>query len=146
MEEKCYLIRLIVYYAMLVLASPREIYKELEGIQSTLIYRNKNNLAVMTCLINFILLNRVEYQELATYYMGFNSKNEELLATILLNVGPQMCRKCILSVQKWWILLNKHVLDHLSNKQMVQGDKKENFHMNDGENVKIKNALGVIII
>ena len=72
---------------------------------------------------------------------------------ILPRLTTEMIRKCLLSASgangKWiYMLLGNTRL--LYKKQINQSDepleKSENFYMNDGPNVKITNALGVVLL
>ena len=52
-----------------------------------------------------------------------------------------------MTVERWWVLLTRNVIEYLNCKEMKKTeDKSENFAVEDGENVLIKNALGVIVI
>lgn len=43
-----------------------------------------------------------------------------------------MGRKCLLTAEKWWLLLTKPIIEWLNLKEMKKVELSENFATNDG--------------
>lgn len=77
-------------------------------------------------------MNQIDYEELASFYM--NHKGSEPIVRFLLpKLSVEMGRKCILTVERWWVLLTRNVIEYLNCKEMKKTeDKSENFAVEDG--------------
>jgi hypothetical protein len=56
-------------------------------------------------------------------------------------------RKCILSIKNWPMIFSlTNNIELLNNRPLLPGAKEDLFHGNDGDNVTVSNALGVIVL
>jgi hypothetical protein len=79
--------------------------------------RNKNNLELILNLLELTEMNQIDYEELAQAYLNYTGA-EPIIRFLLPKISIELGRKCILTVERWWILLTKEVIEWFNCKKM----------------------------
>ena len=129
------------------------------NLQPTLINRNIHNLPFLASLLKYCHLSEPESEDLAAKIIKFvprlkSNSDQSYIGSLIGLLVPQLStesiRVCVLSCSgtSLWVNFLRGNVGLLYNKNIEEdkNEKETNFHMNDGDNVQITNALGVILL
>lgn len=122
------------------------------NLQPTLIDRNLNNVNFVISLVKLGDVGTAESEHIAHKFMR-HSGSEDLIRLLLPKLTSETIRKCLLSATssrgKWIHMLSGNT-KLLYSRPLQEGESEDakvsSFYMGDGPNVKITNALGVVLL
>lgn len=151
-HEESYIVKCAAYSILLAESAPQSITCMLHNLQATLIDRNLNNVNFVISLVKLGDLSAAESEDIAHKFMR-HSGSEDLIKLLLPKLASETIRKCLLSATsargKWIHMLSGNT-KLLYSRPLSEGEsedvKASSFYMGDGPNVKIANALGVVLL